>query len=254
MKTKTFEYSYRFAGLTDIGLRRNSNQDEIILCPEYNFFAVSDGMGGLKYGGETSAYVKEAIPKIFDTYYSKELQSGDVKTITESLLDSVQLISDQLFLQVNQSDYFQYGATLAGVFLHGKKAFFVCLGDSRGYSIPKHKKKPIQITEDMNVAGLLIKNGELTKEEAAENEASSRLTAFVGMPSPATPEVYVAEVMPGDRLLLCSDGLYGMVSEREMAQIMRSSKNPDKICHRMVDRANQNGGRDNISVVYIKIS
>ena len=74
------------------------------------------------------------------------------------------------------------------------------------------------------------------------------------MPSPATPEAYIVDVKPGDRLLLCSDGLYGMVPERELAQLMRSSKSPDKVCRRMIERANQNGGRDNISAVYIRIT
>lgn len=253
MRSNTFDYSYRFAGLTDIGLRRDSNQDEVILCPEFNFFAVSDGMGGLEHGGDASAYVKEAIPQLFSSYYSEELQSGDVNAITESLLGSVRLISDQLFLQANHPNYFRYGATLAGVFLHRDKAIFICLGDSRGYQIPKYKKKPVQITEDMNVAGILVRNGELTKEEAAESEASSRLTAFVGMSSPATPEAYIVDVRPGDRLLLCSDGLYGMVPERELARLMRSSRSPDKVCQRLIDSANRNGGKDNISAIYIKI-
>lgn len=253
MKNNTFDYSYRYAGLTDIGLRRDSNQDEVILCPEFNFFAVSDGMGGLEHGGETSAYVKEAIPQLLASYYSEELRSGDVKNAAESLLNCVQLLSDHLFLQANHPSYFQYGATLAGVFLHRDKAIFICLGDSRGYRLPKYKKNPVQITEDMNVAGILVRNGEMTKEEAAESEASSRLTAFVGMPSPATPEAHIVDVKPGDRLLLCSDGLYGMVPERDLARQMRSSRSPDKVCQRLIAGAIQNGGRDNISAVYIRI-
>lgn len=253
MRSDTFDFSYRYAALTDIGRQRESNQDEVILCPEFNFFAVSDGMGGLKHGGETSAYVKEAMPQLLEVYYSENLRHEDADTAAAGLLDSVKLLSDQLFLKANHPNYFQYGATLVGVFLHGNKAIFVCLGDSRGYQVPKFKKTPIQVTADMNVAGILVRNGEMTKEEAAGSEASSRLTAFVGMPSPATPETYIVDVKPGDRLLLCSDGLYGMIPEWEMARLMRSSKNPDKVCRRLIDCANQNGGRDNISAVYIKI-
>ena len=84
--------------------------------------------------------------------------------------------------------------------------------------------------------------------------ASSRLTAFVGMQSPATPDVFIREVHPGDRILLCSDGLYGMTEERELARIMRSSRSPDRICQRLIDSANAHGGCDNIAAVYLQIT
>ena len=105
----------------------------------------------------------------------------------------------------------------------------------------------------MNLAGIMVEAGELTKEEARQSPLSSRLTAFVGMTAPATPEIYVTEVRPGDRILLCSDGLYGMVPEKNIARILRSSRSPERVCRRLVDKANENGGRDNISAVYIKI-
>ena len=94
----------------------------------------------------------------------------------------------------------------------------------------------------------------MTKEQAKNDYRSSRLTAFVGMPEPATPETYIVDVKPGDRILLCSDGLYGMVDERKMARIMRSSGNPETVCGKLIDEANKNGGRDNISAAYIYIS
>ena len=93
----------------------------------------------------------------------------------------------------------------------------------------------------------------MTKEEAAHSPLSSKLTAFVGMTAPATPEIFVTQVRPGDRILLCSDGLYGMVPEREIARILRSSRSPERVCGRLINKANENGGRDNISAVYIKI-
>ena len=105
----------------------------------------------------------------------------------------------------------------------------------------------------MNLAGILVEAGEMTKEEARHSPLSSKLTAFVGMAAPATPAVFVTEVRPGDRLLLCSDGLYGMVPERKIARILRSSRSPEKVCERLIEEANENGGRDNISAVYVKI-
>ena len=79
------------------------------------------------------------------------------------------------------------------------------------------------------------------------------LTAFVGMEPPASPETVILDVKPGDRLLLCSDGLYGMVNPQDLRRLMRSSRSPERVCRRLIDRANENGGRDNISAVYLKI-
>lgn len=73
------------------------------------------------------------------------------------------------------------------------------------------------------------------------------------MNAPALPEYFVCDVAPGDRILLCSDGLYGMVNEEDITRIMRSSRNPGTVCAKLIDQANVNGGHDNISVIYIQI-
>lgn len=254
MKSTLFEFDYTTAGLVDIGKTRGINQDEIILLPEHCFFAVSDGMGGIAYGAETSKYVLDALPVLIGACtkdYQQTLEPDFAKSLLQSIVST---LSDQLFEKANTSNWIRFGATLVGVWLLGNKAYFVCLGDSRGYLLPKYKKNLTQITEDMNIAGLLVHNGELSKEEARNHPGRSRLTAFVGMPAPATPEVFVTEVKPGDRILLCSDGLYGLVEEKELAKLMRSSRSANRVCQRLIDRANKNGGTDNISAVYIKIN
>ena len=254
MRTEYFDYQFRFAGQVDIGKSRKSNQDEILVNPELGFFGVSDGMGGLENGAAASAFVKKGLPLLLTkcsenwdkTQTTAEEAGSDLKDCTAAL-------SDHLFTEGNTERFFSFGATLAGVLLFGDNAIFVGLGDSRGYVLRKHKRKPVQITRDMNLAGIMVQAGEMTKEEAGRSPLSSKLTAFVGMTAPATPEIYVTEVVPGDRILLCSDGLYSMVPEGTIARILRSSKSPERVCRRLVDKANENGGRDNISAVYIKI-
>ena len=252
MRTKLFQYEYKAAGLVDIGRSRSSNQDEVVLAPECGLFAVSDGMGGLEDGGTASQYVRKVLPLVAETNI-KEMKQADADQAAGILGDYVQLISDRLYTQGNSPKHFRYGATVAGVLLHGDKAIFVCLGDSRGYLLPKYKHNPVQITDDMNIAGYLVRMGAMTREEAKDSPASSRLTAFVGMPVPATPETRIVDIKPGDRILLCSDGLYGMVPEREMARLMRSGRNPEQVCRKLIDAANAYGGRDNISAVYIQV-
>lgn len=253
MKSSLFEFNYTFAGLVDVGKKRSSNQDEIVLLPEHGFFAVSDGMGGLSNGADASHYVHDALPLLIQADAEDYRQKPEDDFAEYLLKSTAEMLSDQLFEKVNSPKRIRFGATLVGVWLLGNKAYFVCLGDSRGYLLPKYKTSIVQITEDMNIAGLMVRNGELTKEEARSDPGSSRLTAFVGMPAPATPEVYVTEVRPGDRILLCSDGLYGLMEEQELAKLLRSSRSPRRICQRLIDRANENGGTDNISAVYIRI-
>ncbi|SEP66615.1 protein phosphatase [Lachnospiraceae bacterium NE2001] len=252
MRTKLFDYEYIYAGLTDVGAKRSDNQDEAVMAPNAGFFGVSDGMGGLELGGLASAYVKEALPALVGKG-TPVLASSNAEQAAKVLEEYVQIMSDQLFSQGNTYSYFRFGATFVGVLLHGDKAIFVNLGDSRAYLLPKYKKSLLQVTEDMNVAAVLVKNGDMTKEQAAKSLASSRLTAFVGMPAPAMPDSFVIDVKPGDRILLCSDGLYGMIPEREIARLMRSSRSPKRVCEKLITSANAYGGRDNISAVYIQI-
>ena len=254
MKYPLFDYRFRSAWMTDIGRLRKTNMDEAVFCPDMGFFAVSDGMGGLSGGKLASEFVRTSLPELMPICMNEYEEERDAGKAAQSLSTLVQQMSDRLYEAGNTEGRFVYGATFCGVWLLGNQAAFINLGDSRAYLLARYKKKPLQITEDQNLAGMLVKNGMMTKEEAKGHPASSRLTAFVGMQSPATPDVFIREVHPGDRILLCSDGLYGMTEERELARIMRSSRSPDRICQRLIDSANAHGGCDNIAAVYLQIT
>jgi len=255
MKTNTtfFDYGFFAAALVDIGLKRKSNQDEVIMCPEVGFYAVSDGMGGLSNGGKTSQMIKRILPDMIKNASTELANDPSPKYAAELLNKQVREISDVIYNTGNKGHRFDFGATLSGVWLAGRHAVFINLGDSRGYLLPHRKRNIKQITNDHNVAALLVKRGEITKEEARNHPAGSGLTRFVGMDAPATPEVFIREVNPGDRILLCSDGLHGMMSDSILESIMRSGTNPVHVCERLVEEANAKGGRDNISVVYVRV-
>ncbi|MDD4511221.1 MAG: SpoIIE family protein phosphatase, partial [Oscillospiraceae bacterium] len=229
---------------------RNTNQDEIILCPDIGVFAVSDGMGGLQQGAKAAVYVREAIPNMMP-FARKDTETPE--EAGSAFAETVRVVSDGLFNTANTEAHIGFGTTFCGVWLFQTKAIFANLGDSRGYLLPKYKKTISQVTEDHNIAAIMVKNGELSKADAAGHPASSRLTRFVGMLPPAPPDYFICDIEPGDRILLCSDGLYGMVRDRELACILRSSKSPQTVCERLIRQANENGGNDNISAVYIKI-
>lgn len=247
-----FDFHFTEGARKDIGKKRSTDQDEVIVCPEYGFFAVCDGMGGLSGGGDTSQMVASVLPGIIG-HASRELhKSPSPNSVAEILKSYVQMISNNIYETVNRHGV-AFGSTLCGVWLTGRNAVFVNIGDSRGYILPRYRRHLRQVTRDHNVAAYLVEQGELTKSQAVNHSSSSRLTQFLGMPSPALPDTFVEKIHSGDRILLCSDGLYGMVHEPQIKRIMRSSKSADRVCKHLVSAANEAGGRDNISTVYLKI-
>jgi len=252
MTADGFDFNFAAGALIDIGKKRTANQDEVIACPEYGFFAVCDGMGGLPGGGDASQMVASVLPGIIGQAQRELSTSPSPDSVAEILKSYVQMISNNIYDTVNRRGI-AFGSTLCGVWLAGRYAIFVNIGDSRGYILPRYKWHLRQITHDHNVAAHLVAQGELTKSQAQGHPTSSRLTQFLGMPSPALPDTFIEEIRPGDRILLCSDGLYGMAAEPQIKRIMRSSKSAVRVCRRLVDAANGAGGRDNISAVYLKI-
>ena len=247
------EYELQFFGLVDMGKMRTSNQDEIILCPESGFFAVSDGMGGLRDGGKTSQMILDVLPSMMRQAL-KELAARKSPEFAEELLkNSAALLSDSIYEAGNEGHAIEYGATLCGAWLYGRQALIVNVGDSRAYRLEKRTGQLTQVSKDHNIAALLVESGDLTREEAKHHPTSSRVTRFMGMPRPALPDVFLIDVSPGDRLLLCSDGLHGMLEDEAIREILLKKHATQDACQTLIDAANEAGGKDNISAVIVEI-
>lgn len=254
IKNKLFDMPYIYATGLDIGSRRKTNEDVVISCPEYGFFAVSDGMGGLPGGAKCAEMIEKTLPVFIGEAYKELVKKPSAKFAEELLKEQVRLISDNIFDTLNlRRAQIIYGATLCCVWLVGNQAVFLNLGDSRGYWLGFYKKNILPVTKDHNVAAELVASGDLSPEEARTHPSSNALTRFMGMESPAFSETFIRKLEYGDRLLLCSDGLYGMVEDARLSRLLRSSRNPRRVVGRLIDKANAAGGKDNISAVYIKI-
>ena len=252
-----FDFGFAVASVVDPGKKRVSNQDEVVICPDTGFFAVSDGMGGLPCGGQTSKMIQRELPGIIQSILHELLQPPSPEDAATLLAKAVRQLSDNIYFAGNRGLRYNYGATLSGVWLTGRHAVFVNLGDSRGYLLPRKERKIRQITEDHNVATELVKYGAITKEEARFHPKSAQVTRFAGMDARITPDilpdVFICDIKPGDLILLCSDGLHGMIDDVELSSLLRSSKYPLPVCKRLVTEANNNGGRDNIAVIVVRI-
>jgi protein phosphatase len=254
MKKGFFKFSFSAAGGLDIGRKRDSNQDKVICCPDLFFFGVSDGMGGMPKGGEMAERIGEDLPGIAAKLAGNwDGERADVKTLSEAFTNEIISYSDKLFRDYNAGEDYQGGATFCGVLLVDSSAVFVNLGDSRAYILKQGDRAPRQITEDHNLAADYVRLGILTKEQAKKHRSSSQLVRFMSMEPPAEPDCFVEELSSGDTILLCSDGLYGMLADEEIGRLLGSDKDPETVCKRLIAAANEAGGRDNIAAVCIRL-
>lgn len=239
-------YYYKAAGRTDIGHRRELNEDAILLMPATGFFAVADGMGQLPRGGETAEMICAFMEQKVEDAFSDETDMDDV--LLAKYLESS---SNRIFNMENRENHYRYGSTFCGVLIRPDKLYCVNMGDSRAYIISKGDQALHQITNDHNLAEMVVSSGIMTREEACARHLDSKLNNFVGISKESEADHFAVETKGIQAVLLCSDGLYGMVSEQCINEVICSESDPDVICRKLIEMANAAGGKDNISVVCI---
>ncbi|NCC44347.1 MAG: serine/threonine-protein phosphatase, partial [Clostridia bacterium] len=237
---------------SDIGRVRDENQDRVRCVPQSRLYELSDGMGGVIEGAKTAEMVTDTMPDVANKILKKWVLDKDVKKAALGLKSGLEVISDYIYNNGNAEGYSMYGATYVGVMVLGDKLVWVNIGDSRGYAISDAGRTIKQVTKDHNLAQIAFDAGRFTREELKGSPLSSQLTRFVGMKAPAQADVYITDINEQENIILCSDGLYGQVSDEEIRQVVQSHKSAKKICDILIKKANARGGRDNISVLYIE--
>lgn len=247
----------RAAGLSDPGRIRPGNEDAVAVLPEWGYLLVADGMGGGNAGATASKIVAAVLPKMLEQRLDTSPASGNPsllaspsgdETLSLLLRDTLVELSQMIWKQsAGQPGLAGMGATVALACVRGRQAFIAHMGDSRAYLLRQGRLE--RLTQDHTVVGILLRGGEITPEEAKHHPARSRLSRYVGMQGVVYPDVRAVELANGDRLLLCSDGLTGMVEDAEIARILGSCADPEAACRALVDAANAAGGKDNVTVV-----
>ena len=211
---------------------------------------VADGVGGSAGGDVASAMVVQALPQII----TKGLRScgRDDKSVRKLLSDSVVELSRQMFALVRESvEYRSMGATALVALVRGRRVHLASMGDSRAYLVRAGQLQ--QLTHDHSLVGLLVEHGEITLQEAADHPARGKLTRFVGMEAEVDPDVQTLQIGPGDRLLLCTDGLWGMVAEPDLAHILEEKDTgPAILCSHLIEAGKLAGGQDNLTAVVME--
>ena len=227
----------RYAAQSDRGLIRDGNQDSVYAGPR--LLAVADGMGGMAAGDVASNIVIAAIAPL------DEDVPGDA--LVDALRHGVGTANQQLRDTVDANPHLEgMGTTLTAVLFSGSKIGMVHIGDSRAYLL--RQGEFAQITKDDTYVQMLVDEGRISPEEASSHPQRSLLTRALDGRD-IDPEYSVRQVLKGDRYLICSDGLSGVVSADTIAESMRDVQDPQACVERLVQLALRGGGPDNITVV-----
>ncbi len=245
--SKSTVSSIKYVAGTDIGRAREENQDSYGIIKGKNFFCfvVADGMGGVKGGAIAS---KTAI-EVFSSTLEKEDE------ITEELLkDGIQLANTAVYKQgLKHSELSGMGTTFCGFAVTEKGLYTFNVGDSRVYKINGGTIE--QLTTDHTLIGELVRAGSLTEKQAENHPVAHMLTRSLGPVSIVEPDIIFYDTLPqeGDSYLVCSDGLYNLVKDEEIAEIV-SSHPLDCAKKQLIDLANERGGTDNITVIICSVA
>lgn len=232
---------------TDIGAKRQTNQDYIFCSMQPvgslpNLFIVADGMGGHKAGDLASRYTVEE--------FLKSVQESSAENPISIIEEAVRHANLSLIRKSKESiDYDGMGTTLVVATFIGKSLYIANVGDSRLYLVNNDIQ---QITRDHSLVEEMISLGEIDRKNARTHEKKNIITRAIGVDSEVVADFFEIEYSKGDIILMCSDGLSNMIDDEEIKEIINEGTDLSEITNKLIEVANRNGGRDNISVVLIE--
>lgn len=237
------------AGASDIGRKRKTNQDSICLDHKHQFFAVADGMGGHN-GGDIASQLSV---KIISEYVAQNKQ----KPPQDLMRDVIVEINRQILeTAAAQPELTGMGTTLAAIMFNGAQLILGNVGDSRVYMV--HNNAIFQMTRDHSFVQEKLNMGIYTREDAAHDPQKNVLVRSVGIDEDIQVDVFNYRICKNDIFLICSDGLHGKVSDRDILFIVQKHLSDPENCdasqvqelvNELIKQANENGGQDNISVI-----
>ena len=234
-------------GQTDVGLKRDINQDSILVDKKISLFIVADGMGGHKGGEVASAMAVEAVREMVQNELSVDSQLSPRNLLQNAFKEA----SSRIYHKSTREspELMGMGTTMVCAFSYGDRLFVGNVGDSRAYLF---KNKMLwQITEDHSLINEQIRAGVVDEENAESLVGRNVITRSVGFEKDVNCDVVERDLEPGEMILLCSDGLCGLVSDEKIAEIC-STKPIDQVVPTCIEAAKAAGGDDNISVIVIQ--
>lgn len=235
-------------GLTDVGRRRDSNEDEFRLVEELGLFAVADGMGGHAAGEVASRLamdtvvetIRKAGPATIDALQATELVRRAIDEANRRICESIQDNEDQRGM----------GTTIAALLRVGDQAIIGHVGDSRVYLLRDGGLQ--RLTSDHSWVNEQVKLGLLSEEAAQRHPMRNIVTRALGSRNDVLVDVAIEKILPGDLFVVCSDGLNTMLEDDEIRDtLLENGASPEQACQALVEAANDRGGEDNVTVVVV---
>ena len=230
--------------MTDIGRKREINQDYVFATDETignlpNLLVVADGMGGHRAGDFASKFTVEVL--------AEEVQNSK-ETHPEAIIgNAIQAANERLLAEAEKDNRLEgMGTTLVAATIMDHVLYFANVGDSRLYLINKEIR---QLSKDHSMVEEMVRLGGLTEEEAKHHPDKNIITRAIGVKQKVEPDFFEYRLKGGDIILMCSDGLTNMVDDDEIFQIVKSARDIVEAVESLIQRANENGGSDNIGVV-----
>ncbi|MEE9391825.1 MAG: Stp1/IreP family PP2C-type Ser/Thr phosphatase [Planctomycetota bacterium] len=253
------EQPVRYYGITDVGRKRDHNEDAFYISAVGNFGILADGMGGRHFGEVAAKMTVDIIRQKFETFFppsyaklriTDQTHCGDMVI---NLLDEwVRDANFQVWKKGQEDEkYREMGTTVVAAYTMPSYVVLAHVGDSRAYHIQGDEMT--QVTVDHSLVNSQVESGMLTEEEAALSNQRNIITRAVGTSKIVKPEINTCHTKRGDRIVICSDGLSDMVADEVILELGRSADPQDAI-QSLVNEANANGGKDNITIVLIDFS
>ena len=237
----------RYSALTDLGLVRRNNEDSLFARDSAvgrleNLFIVADGMGGHVGGEYASAFVVSKIPDLLEKRQKEE-------SVSDALLFVTDRVNKALYqLSRNDRRLQGMGSTLVMLSLGGGEAHVVNVGDSRMYY---YNGKLEQITHDHSLVDEMVAKGKLTRDDPFYAANKNVITRAMGISAYVEPDAFRVPLETGCRLLLCSDGLSGMVDDAVIAEVLSAEPDTAAAAEKLMELAMKGGGKDNVTVILI---
>jgi PPM family protein phosphatase len=241
---------------SDVGLTRSHNEDSLCVEPDLGLFVVCDGLGGHNAGEVASHLTSDVVRK----YVGEQRVQGDpaltdgydprFSSSTNRLAAAIRLANETVYrAAMSRSDYKGMGTTIVTALLEGPVVSIAHVGDSRAYLVREGALK--KLTEDHSLVAEQVRQGLLTEEEAEHSPEQNRITRAIGTEATIEVTLNALTLIPGDSLLLCSDGLTKGVRAARILDAIQAAPDPQVASEQLVVLANQAGGEDNTTVIVI---